>query len=93
MESNIRRQIDPEVDDDAIHFVCFIEATPRYRDSGVTWRDMTTGETYAAVLYRRPVTQARPFVCQCGHEHRSIDAADVCGRRLMRRIIPSMRAR
>lgn len=90
MKSNIRRQIDPE-DKFAGYFVCFIEATERWRRGNGRFGEICTGETYAAVIYRRPVTQARPFVASCGHEHRSIDAADQCGRRWMRRELPTVR--
>jgi hypothetical protein len=85
--STIRRQIDaPDGYED--RFVCFVEATERYTAGSDPFTEFCTGETYQAYIWRKPSMEQ--LVCGCGHEHRSIDAAAVCGARLMRRELPRL---
>ena len=43
-----------------------------------------TEDRYTATVYRRPLGTADRAIAGCAHEHRSIDAAARCLRRLLR---------
>jgi hypothetical protein len=47
-------------------------------------------ERYTAAVYRRPVHQDPP-VASCGHEHRDLDQAARCLRRLLRQVTRTLR--
>ena len=81
----IVRQVDADYEGDGI--VAFIDSTPRYRDNRTgdgTYGEMVTGETYRVELHRKPLDASGRAFKFCRHEHRSIDAAVRCAKKLMR---------
>lgn len=77
----IVKQVDADYEGDGV--VAFIDATPRYR-RGSNFGDMSSGETYTVELHRRPLDASGVAFKYCGHEHRSIDGAVRCAKKLMR---------
>ena len=76
-----------QVDDEADGLVAFIDSAPRYRDNRTGdgfYGEMCTGETYRVEVHRKPLTTNHVAFIYCRHEHREIDAAVQCAKRLMR---------
>jgi hypothetical protein len=90
---SIVRQVDSDYEGDGM--VAFIDSTPRYRKGPNVWDECITGETYRVELHRKPLDASGRAFKFCAHEHREIDAAIRCARRLMRSLrgrIPNARA-
>lgn len=79
---SIFKQVDSDYEGDAI--VAFIDSTPRYRKGPNVWDECVSGETYRVELHRKPITGSDRAFKYCQHEHRSIDAAVRCAKKLMR---------
>lgn len=78
----IVKQVDADYEGD--HVVAFIDSTPRYRKGPNVWDECVSGETYRAELHRKPLDASGLAFKYCPHEHREIDAAVRCARRMMR---------
>jgi hypothetical protein len=82
---SIVKQIDSDYEGDGI--AAFLDATPRYRDNTNrtgTYGEMMTGETYRVEVHRKPLNGLAFRYCR--HEHRSIDSAVRCAKKLLRAI-------
>lgn len=77
----IVRQVDPDYNDP---FVAFVDSTPRYRKGPNVWDECVSGETYRVELHRKPLDASGRAFMFCPHEHRSIDGAILCAKKLMR---------
>lgn len=79
MPTRIVKQVDPDYEGDAC--VAFVVGTPHYVKDG-PFGELDTGDRYGVEVHRRPVTGRAG--AHCRHEHRSIDAAVRCAKRLLR---------
>lgn len=79
---SIVRQVDADYEGDGI--VAFIDSTPRYRKGPNCWDECVSGETYCVELHRKPITGSDKAFKFCRHEHRTIDAAIRCAKKIMR---------
>ena len=80
----IVRQVDSDYEGDAM--VAFVDSTPRYVKGPNVWDECVSGETYRVEVHRKPLsTDTRAFK-YCPHEHRSIDGAIACAKKLMRQL-------
>lgn len=79
---SIVRQVDSDYEGDGV--VAFIDSTPRYRKGLSVVDECVTGETYRVELHRKPLDASGRAFKFCQHEHREIDSAVRCARRLMR---------
>lgn len=75
---SIVRQVDSDYNDD---FVAFVDSAPIYRKVNA-FEDRVSGETYRVELHRKPLNGLAFKYCR--HEHRSIDAAIRCARKLLK---------
>lgn len=78
----IVRQVDSDYEGDGV--VAFIDSTPRYRKGPNVWDECVSGETYRAELHRKPLDASGLAFKYCQHEHRSIDGAIRCAKKMMR---------
>ena len=76
----IVRQVDPSYNDPV---VAFIDSTPRYRKGPNVWDECVSGETYRVELHRKPLDASGKAFKYCQHEHREIDGAIRCTKKLM----------
>ena len=79
---SIVRQVDADYEGDNV--VAFIDSTPRYRKGPNAWDECVSGETYRTELHRKPLDSSGRAFKYCRHEHRSVDGAIRCAKRLMR---------
>lgn len=79
---SIVRQIDSSYAGDDM--VAFVDSTPRYQKGPNCWDECVTGETYRVELHRKPLDASGKAFKYCQHEHREIDSAIRCARKLMR---------
>lgn len=78
----IVRQVDADYAGDGV--VAFVDATPRYRKGPNVWDECVSGETYRVELHRKPLDSSGLAFKHCPHEHRQIDGAVRCAKKLMR---------
>ena len=78
----IVKQVDADYEGDGV--VAFIQSAPRYRAGG--HGEMVTGETYNVEIHQKPLDSSGLALKFCKHEHREIDAAVRCARRLLRSV-------
>jgi hypothetical protein len=78
----IVKQVDADYEGDGI--VAFVNSTPRYRKGPNVWDECVSGETYRVELHRKPLDASGRAFKYCQHEHRSIDGAVLCAKKLMR---------
>lgn len=79
---SIIKQVDADYEGDGM--VAFIDSTPRYRKGPNVWDECVTGETYRVEIHRKPLDASARAFKFCPHEHREIDGAVRCAKRLMR---------
>lgn len=80
--SGIRKQVDSDYEGD--NMVAFLRASPCYRKSSNVLEDRVSGETYNVEVHRKPLDASGRAYKYCSHEHRSIDSAVRCAKKLMR---------
>lgn len=78
----IVRQVDADYEGAGV--VAFIGSTPRYRKGPNCWDECVSGETYSVELHHRPLDASGRAFKYCHHEHREIDGAVRCAKKLMR---------
>lgn len=78
----IVRQVDADYEGDGM--VAFVGSTPRYRKGPNVWDECVSGETYCVEIHRKPLDASGRAFKYCHHEHRSIDAAIRCAKKIMR---------
>lgn len=81
---SIIKQIDADYEGDGV--VAFIDAAPRYRKGPNVWDECISGETYRVELHRKPLDASGRAFKYCPHEHRGIDAAVRCARKLLKQV-------
>lgn len=79
---SIVRQVDAEYEGDMV--VAFVGSTPRYRKGPSAIDECVTGETYSVELHRKPLDASGRAFKFCHHEHRSVDSAIRCAKKLLK---------